>query len=59
MAKYKIYTDPGYLYEQYVKKRRTAKEIAEDHNVTEVTIYNHLKKNDLLKFKGKGRNLRR
>lgn len=59
MAKYKLYKDPDYLYAEYVKKRRTAKEIADDNNVTEVTIWNHLRDNDLLKYKGKGRNLKR
>lgn len=54
---FKIYEDKSYLYEKYVLKRMTAKEIADENGVTEMTIYNHLKKNDLLKYKGKGRNL--
>lgn len=53
----KIYEDRDWLYEQYVRKGRTAKDIADDCNVTEMTIYNWLKKFDLLKFKGKGRTL--
>lgn len=54
---YKEYDDYDYLYEEYVTRRRMAKDIAEEHNVTEMTIWNHLKKYDLLKFRGKGRRL--
>lgn len=54
---YKEYDDYDYLHEEYVTRRRTAKDIAEEHGVTEMTIWNHLKKYDLLKFRGKGRRL--
>lgn len=54
---FKMYEDRDYLYQEYVVRKRKAKEIADDHGVTEMTIYNHLKKNDLLKFRGKGRTL--
>ena len=52
---YKLYQDKEYLYEEYVKRRRNAKDIAEEHGVTEMTIYNQLKKHDLLRLRGKGR----
>jgi hypothetical protein len=57
--KFKAYNDPQWLREEYVTKRKTAKEISELCGVTEMTIYNALKKFDLLKFRGKGRNLGR
>jgi transposase len=55
----KIYEDRDWLFEQYVKQGRTAKDIADDVGVTEMTIYNWLKKFDLLRYKGKGRSLGR
>lgn len=58
MAKFKRYKSEVYLYQEYVKKRRTAKDIAEDNGVTEMTIWNWLKKFDLLKYRGKGRKLK-
>lgn len=59
----KPYYDRNWLYEHYVKKRMKMSEIRdllkEKYNieVSEQTIYNHCKKNDLLKYRGKGRNL--
>lgn len=55
--KLKVYADRDYLHNEYVKKRRNAKDIAEEHGCTEMTIYNHLKKHDLLRLRGKGRRL--
>lgn len=57
LASYKLYADRDYLYKEYVQRRRTAKDIANEHGVTEMTVYNWLKTHDLLKFRGKGRNL--
>lgn len=54
---FKLYRDRDFLYEQYVQKRRNAADIAADFGVTEMTIYNNLKEHDLLKYRGKGRNL--
>lgn len=54
---YKLYTDRDYLYEQYVKLKRTCKQIADDNNVSEMSVYNWCKRHDLLKYRGKGRNL--
>lgn len=53
----KIYQDRDWLYREYVIKKKNAKEIAEIAGVTEMSIYNWLKKFDLLRYKGKGRNL--
>jgi len=53
----KIYQDRDYLYNEYVLKKKTAAQIGKDCGVTEMSIYNWLKKYDLLKFKGKGRSL--
>lgn len=53
----KIYQDYDYLRNEYVMKKRSAKDIAEDNSVTEMTIWNYLKKFDLLKLRGKGRSL--
>lgn len=53
----KIYENPDWLYEQYVVRGRTAKDIAEEVGRTEMTIYNWLAKYDLLRYKGKGRKL--
>lgn len=54
---YKLYADKDYLYKEYVLKRRNLKDIAEEFSVTEMTVYNWAKQHDLLKFRGKGRNL--
>ena len=57
------YKDKGWLYEHYVKKRMNLAEIAkrldQSHNITisPQALYNWVKKFDLLKFRGKGRNL--
>ncbi len=55
----KLYEDRDWLYEQYVVRGRTAKDIADEVGKTEMTVYNWLKKFDLLKYKGKGRQLGR
>jgi hypothetical protein len=59
MANYKPWTDKGYLTENYVKKRKTCKVIADEctksgYPVTEMTIYNWCKKFNLIT---NGRNL--
>lgn len=54
---FKLYDDYDYLYDQYVKRKKSCKQIADENGVTEMTIYNHCKKHDLLKYRGKGRNL--
>jgi transposase len=54
---FKIYTDYDYLYSEYVKKKRSCKEIADEHGVTEMTVYNWCQRHDLLKYRGKGRRL--
>ena len=57
------YKDKGWLYEHYVKKRMNladiAKRLDQSHNITisPQALYNWVKKFDLLKFRGKGRNL--
>ena len=57
------YKDKGWLYEQYVKKRRNLTDICamleNQYNlkVTPQTVYNWCEKYDLLKFRGKGRKL--
>lgn len=53
----KLYQDRDYLYSEYVIKRKSAKDIGKECGVTEMSIYNWLKKFDLLKFRGKGRTL--
>lgn len=53
----KLYENRDWLYEQYVLKNKTAKEIADEVGRTEMTIYNWLLKFDLLRYKGKGRKL--
>lgn len=57
MARVKPYANYDVLYDLYVKKRKSAKDIGEEFGVTEMTVWNHLKKFDLLKFRGKGRTL--
>jgi hypothetical protein len=54
MARFKPWTDKQYLYDMYIVKRKTITEIAEDCKskgipVTEMTIFNNLKKHDLLR----------
>lgn len=59
----KIYTDRAFLYEMYVKKRMNLKDIQEfllkkyNIQITTQAIYNHCKKHDLLKYRGKGKRL--
>ncbi len=59
----KIYQDKAFLYEHYVTKRMNIKDICDllqkRYNVTISTqgLYNWIKKFDLLKYRGKGRNL--
>lgn len=57
------YKDKAFLYEHYVTKRMNLTDITKlldkNYNVktSPQTIYNWCKKYDLLKFRGKGRNL--
>ena len=57
------YKDRTWLYEHYVKKRMNLTDIVKvlqqsyGISVTSQAIYNWCKKYDLLKFRGKGRNL--
>jgi IS30 family transposase len=57
------YKQKDWLYEHYVKKRMNltdiCKRLKESYNieVTPQAIYNWVKKYDLLKYRGKGRNL--
>lgn len=57
------YKEKGWLYEHYVQKRMNLTDICkllkQSYNieVTPQAIYNWCKKYDLLKFRGKGRNL--
>ena len=57
------YKDKGWMYEHYVKKRMNLSDIAkrldQSHSITisPQALYNWAKKFDLLKFRGKGRNL--
>lgn len=57
------YKDKTYLYEMYVKRRMNLTDICKhlkntyNIEVTPQAIYNWVKKYDLLKFRGKGRNL--
>lgn len=57
MREIKLYQDYDYLYQEYVIRKRNAKDIGEELDVTEMTVYNWLKKFDLLKLRGKGRKL--
>jgi hypothetical protein len=58
-----IYKDKGFLYDMYVKRRMNltdiCKHLEQSYNVkvTPQAVYNWVKKYDLLKFRGKGRNL--
>lgn len=57
------YKDKAFLYEMYVKRRMNLTDICKhlkdtySIEVTPQAIYNWVKKYDLLKFRGKGRNL--
>lgn len=57
------YKDKAWLYEHYVKKRLNLTKICEilkkSYNIemTPQGVYNWVKKYDLLKYRGKGRNL--
>lgn len=57
------YKDKSFLYEHYVTKRMNLTDIVKLINkdygieVSAQTIYNWVKKYDLLKYRGKGRNL--
>ena len=57
------YKDKAWLYEHYVKKRMNLTDICKvlkqsyNISVTPQAIYNWVKKYDLLKYRGKGRNL--
>ena len=57
------YKDKAFLYEMYVQRRLNltdiCKHLKDTYNieVTPQAIYNWVKKYDLLKFRGKGRNL--
>lgn len=57
------YKDKAWLYEHYVKKRMNLTKICEilkksyNITVTPQAVYNWIKKYDLLKYRGKGRNL--
>lgn len=59
------YKDKGWLYEHYVKKRRNLTDICQmletqyNLKVTPQTVYNWCEKYDLLKFRGKGRKLKK
>ena len=59
----KPYHDKNLLYQLYVVKRMNIKDIAElfktNYNCasTPQTVYNWIKKHDLLKYRGKGRNI--
>ena len=59
----KIYEDKNFLYEMYVKKRMNLTDICKildskyNIKITPQALYNHVKKHDLLKYRGKGRNL--
>jgi hypothetical protein len=57
------YKDKQFLYEMYVKKRMNltdiCKHLENNYNIkiTPQALYNWVKKYDLLKYRGKGRNL--
>lgn len=57
------YKDKTWLYEHYVKKRMNLTDIVKllgqtyNISITPQALYNWCKKYDLLKFRGKGRNL--
>mgnify|MGYP000967535079 FL=1 len=54
MAQFRPWQDKSFLYQEYVVKRKTIYQIAEEctangHPTTHMTIYNNLKKHGLLK----------
>lgn len=57
------YKDKNYLYDMYVKKRLNLTDICKhlkntyNIEVSPQAVYNWVKKYDLLKYRGKGRNL--
>lgn len=59
-----VYKDKSWLYEHYVRKRMNLTDIVKllkqtyNIEITPQALYNWCKKYDLLKFRGKGRNLR-
>jgi hypothetical protein len=59
-----IYKDKSWLYEHYVRKRMNLTDICKllkqtyNIEITPQALYNWCKKYDLLKFRGKGRNLK-
>lgn len=59
------YKDKTYLYDMYVRRRMNLTDICKhlkntyNIEVTPQAVYNWVKKYDLLKFRGKGRNLSR
>jgi len=59
-----VYRDKAWLYEHYVTKRmkltQIQKMLKEKHGITISTqaLYNHCKRHDLLKYRGKGRTLK-
>lgn len=52
-----LYHDRDWLYDQYVRQNKKAKQIGDEVGVGEMTIWNWLSKYDLLKYKGRGRKL--
>lgn len=58
------YKDKQFLYEMYVKRRMNLTDICKhlqntyNISVTPQAVYNWVKKYDLLKYRGKGRNLK-
>lgn len=58
------YKQKEWLYERYVKRRKNLKDIVEEldktYNIQISTqaLYNWIKRYDLLKYRGKGRNLK-
>jgi len=58
-----VYKDKSWLYEHYVQKRMNLTDICKllkqtyNIEVTPQAVYNWCKKYDLLKYRGKGRNL--
>jgi hypothetical protein len=59
-----VYKDKSWLYEHYVRKRMNLTDICDllkqtyNIQITPQALYNWCKKYDLLRFRGKGRNLR-
>ena len=59
----KIYENKAWLYEHYVQRRLNMKDMCEilldqyNIKISPQGLYNHIKKHDLLKYRGKGRRL--